>query len=36
MGKQAQEWADSVDNGHKFLVTHPLSPASLTNQKMGY
>jgi uracil-DNA glycosylase len=33
IGKQAQEWADSVDNGYKFLVTHPINPTSLTNKK---
>jgi len=34
IGKQAQEWADSIDdNNHKFLVTHPINPTSLINKK---
>ena len=33
MGKQAQEWADSIDDNYKFLVTHPINPASLHTKR---
>jgi uracil-DNA glycosylase len=33
IGKKAQEWADSIDDNYKFLVTHPINPASLHTKR---
>jgi uracil-DNA glycosylase len=33
IGKKAQKWVDSIDNGYKFLVTHPINPASLNTRR---
>jgi uracil-DNA glycosylase len=33
IGKKAQKWVDSIDNGYKFLVTHPINPASINTRK---
>lgn len=33
IGKKAQEWADSIDHGYKFLVTHPINPASINTRR---
>ena len=33
IGKKTQEWVDFIDNGYKFLVTHPINPASLNTRK---
>lgn len=33
IGKQAQEWTDSIDSNYKFLVTHPINPDSLNNKE---
>ena len=34
IGKKAQEWTDSIDeDNYKFLVTHPINPASLHTRR---
>ena len=33
IGKKAQKWVDSIDNGYKFLVTHPINPTSINTRK---